>query len=372
MKEFLLSRRSLLTLGATLCAGGVMGSKIFSSANTAGEQIFSARNDTEGRHWCESYTRDGELLFRTQVPYRAHDVALHPAGNEVLFVARRPGTECYWLNAKNGEIVAVLTAKNHRHFYGHGVFDPAGERLYLTENDTTQPGRGVIGVYRYQHSRLVFEKEFSTHGIGPHQIIWLPASNTLAVANGGIRTEAESRKDMNLHAMEPSLVIIDTQGNLLSKDVLPEQQASIRHLAALTDDTIVSSHQYMGEMEDPSTLLAIKYPGKALRAFPLTEEQHALMHQYTASVAINSTHGLMAVSAPRGNRVMIWNIATEETLLDIHLPDCAGIAATQDGFLVSSGQTRCVDFRLINHRIEKFITHLPAGGWDNHLIIREA
>ena len=43
----------------------------------------------------------------------------------------------------------------------------------------------------------------------------MPDGETLA--NGGIRTEAESRVEMNLDAMEPSLVLMRRDGNLLSK-----------------------------------------------------------------------------------------------------------------------------------------------------------
>ena len=35
----------------------------------------------------------------------------------------------------------------------------------------------------------------------------MPDHETLVIANGGIRTEADSREMMNLDAMEPSLVL---------------------------------------------------------------------------------------------------------------------------------------------------------------------
>ena len=76
-------------------------------------------------------------------------------------------------------------------------------------------------------------------------VVWDP-DDLLVVANGGIRTEADSRVEMNLDTMEASLVLMRRDGGLLSKEQLPEQMNSVRHLAVARDGTIVSGQQYMG------------------------------------------------------------------------------------------------------------------------------
>jgi hypothetical protein len=149
----------------------------------------------------------------------------------------------------------------NRHFYGHAVIHKSGDWLYATENDTTDPGRGVLGVYRFEGERLVHTGEISTHGIGPHQVSWMPDGETLVVANGGIRTEAESRVEMNLDAMEPSLVLMQRDGTLLSKETLAQQMNSVRHLGIASDGTILAGQQFMGPSQERSELLAIKRPG---------------------------------------------------------------------------------------------------------------
>ncbi|MGV8637092.1 DUF1513 domain-containing protein, partial [Pseudomonas aeruginosa] len=79
---------------------------------------------------------------------------------------------------------------------------------YATDNDNTDPGRGVLGVSRFHGERLQHSGQISTHGLGPHQVSWKPDGETLVVANGGIRTEAESRVGLKLDAMEPRLVLM--------------------------------------------------------------------------------------------------------------------------------------------------------------------
>jgi len=91
------------------------------------------------------------------------------------------------------------------------------------------------------------------------------------------------------------------------------------------------------------------------------------MNQYTASLAINDSLRLLAVTAPRGNKVFIWDLDTAALREEIHLPDCAGVGAVEQGFVVSSGQGRC---RLVDCTGKAFVStplQLPPGLWDNHL-----
>jgi len=198
-------------------------------------------------------------------------------------------------------------------------------------------------------------------------VSWMPDGETLVVANGGIRTEAESRVEMNLNAMEPSLVLMQRDGTLLSKEVLPQQMNSVRHLAIASDGTIVAGQQFMGSSDETAELIAIKRPGQAFQAFPVPEQQLQSMAHYTASVAIHNELRLVALTAPRANRLFIWDLDTAQVRLDAPMPDCAGVGAVADGFVVTSGQGRC---RLYNCRKSELIgqpMQLPSGLWDNHL-----
>jgi hypothetical protein len=249
------------------------------------------------------------------------------------------------------------------------VFHKDGEWFYTTENDTADAGRGVLGVYRLEGRQLVRVGEHATQGIGPHQLLWMPDNETLVIANGGIRTEADSREMMNLDAMEPSLVLLRRDGTLVSKEQLPEQMNSVRHLAVAADGTVVSGQQYEGDAMDRIPLLAIKRPGQAFQHFPLGEAQRQIMNQYTASLAIHDELRLLAVTAPRGNKVFIWDLDSTELRQAAHVPDCAGVAAVTEGFVVSSGQGRCRLFDCRAERIASTPLDLPAGLWDNHLRI---
>ncbi len=361
-----MQRRAFLGLSAAALAASALGGwKLISH----GPQplLLSARDDSDGQHYAVGYRLDGSKAFATPVSERCHDVVPHPSLPLAVFVGRRPSRESYLIDTRDGRLLQTLAAADDRHFYGHGLFHQAGELFYSTENDTAQPGRGVIGVYRLQHNQLQRIGEHSSHGVGPHQLLWLPGGESLVVANGGIRTEADSRVMMNLDAMEPSLVLMQRDGTLLSKEQLPQQMNSVRHLAVASDGTIVSGQQYEGDPLDVVPLLAIKRPGQPFQPFPLGEAQRAAMHQYTASLAIHNERRLLALTAPRGNRFFIWSLDSSELLLDAALPDCAGVGAVSEGFVVTSGQGRCRLYDCRDGQITAQPLSLPAGLWDNHL-----
>ncbi len=361
-----MQRRAFLGLGGALLAASALGG--WTLVQQAQQPLLlSARDDTDGKHYAVGYRLDGSKVFATAVNQRCHDVVPHPSLPLAVFVGRRPSTESYLLDLRDGRLLQTLTSPAQRHFYGHGIFHKSGEWFYTTENDTAEPGRGVLGVYRLDAQQLLRSRELSSHGVGPHQLLWMPDGETIVVANGGIRTEADSRAAMNLDAMEPSLVLLKRDGTLLSKEQLPERMNSVRHLAVASDGTIVSGQQYEGDSGDNVPMLAIKRPGQAFQPFPIADAQRQMMNQYTASLAIHSELRLLALTAPRGNRFMVWDLDSAQLRLDAPLPDCAGVGAVANGFVVSSGQGRC---RLYDCRSERIVAQpleLPAGLWDNHL-----
>jgi len=360
-------RRQALALGSLLLGACTLGGWTVFRTKQKPPLLLSARDDSDGKHFAVGYRLDGEQVFATQVGQRCHDIINHPDLPLALFVARRPGTESYLLDVRDGRLLQTITSLPNRHFYGHAVIHKGGDWLYATENDTTDPGRGLLGVYRFIDERLVHSGELPTHGVGPHQVSWMPDGETLVVANGGIRTEAESRVEMNLNAMQPSLVLMRRDGTLLSKETLSQPMNSIRHLAIASDGTLVSGQQFMGDAQASAELLAIKRPGEPFVAFPLAENQLQAMNHYSASVAIHNDLRLVALSAPRGNRFFIWNLDSGRVRLDAHLADCAGIGAVENGFVVTSGQGRCRLYDCRQNQITATPLKLPAGLWDNHL-----
>lgn len=177
-------RRQAMALGSLLLSAFTLGGWTLFRQKDAPPLLLSARDDGEGKHYAVGFRLDGTQVFATRVGQRCHDIINHPDLPIAVFIARRPGTESYLIDLRDGRLLQTIASQPNRHFYGHAVIHRGGEWLYATENDTLDPGRGLLGVYRFVDQRLVHSAEIPTHGIGPHQVSWMPDGETLVVEIG--------------------------------------------------------------------------------------------------------------------------------------------------------------------------------------------
>ncbi|WP_299550626.1 DUF1513 domain-containing protein [uncultured Tateyamaria sp.] len=264
-----------------------------------------AAMDREGRYLLVGLTATGDITFRISLPARGHAAAAHPHVAEAVAIARRPGTFAKVIDCGTGEVAQTLHAPAGRHFYGHGTFSGDGTLLFTPENDFAT-GQGRIGVWDRSagYKRL---DDFTSVGIGPHEILRLP-DGALAVANGGIRTHpATGRDKLNLDTMRSNLAIFDTDGRLTDFVEVPDaiHQNSLRHIAAAPDGTVVCGFQWQGDPYDAPPLVAF-YSGSG-RLVQAQMEESTLRHLdgYVGSV---STFGnRFAASSPRGGLTLTFD-----------------------------------------------------------------
>ncbi|WP_201605771.1 DUF1513 domain-containing protein [Psychrobacter immobilis] len=320
---------------------------------------------------------DRQIVWQTTMPERVHDIVVQPLPvnvseaqtqhnnveqrRDVVVMGRRPSERFWVLNTSNGQVQHAIKADVNRHFYGHACYSLDGSLLYVTENDTVSLA-GKIGIY---DANDAYKKvaEFDSYGIGPHELIMHPDSETLVIANGGIKTEQASREELNLDTMRPSLVYLNRHDGTLLEQVTPEHnQMSVRHLAMHDDGTVMIGIQFQGEKHINVPLVLTHKRGDASFT-PLTmpNNQWQRFHQYIASVAVDSERNLLCVTTPIGGCAAIYDLHTRELIDDVNLPDCAGASvlasssasmSTIDkhteptGFIVSDGQGQLTALRV--------------------------
>jgi hypothetical protein len=273
------------------------------------------------------------------------------SSRDVVVMGRRPSEKFWVLDTATGQVKFAINAANNRHFYGHACYSLDGELLYVTENDTISLD-GKIGIYdAYDNYKKI--AEYDSHGIGPHELIMHPDSETLVIANGGIKTEQASREELNLDSMRPSLVYVNRHTGALLEQIMPEHnQMSVRHLAMHDDGTVMIGIQFQGEKHiNVPLLLTHKRGDTDFKALIMPNDQWQRFHQYIASVAVDSARNLLCVTTPIGGCAAIYDLNTRTLIDDVSLPDCAGAAVLsnnntekaednneQSGFIVSDGQ----------------------------------
>lgn len=362
-------RRRLLqgAIGAAVVSAFPTRLMAGSTETTPAGTLLSACDDFQGRHYIASVLPDGRIGFQIPVPLRAHDSCATPDRRRAFFFSRRPGHLLYVVDLQVGCLIQTLEASPGRHFYGHGVISADGQWLFATEQ-VYESGQGLIGVYRLGET-VKREAELPSHGMDPHELQWLQDGKTLVVANGGIRTHpARNRENLNPDTMQPSLAYVRVQdGALLESHTPPHHQMSLHHLDVSGRDQVIVGVQHHGALTDDVALVGSHTPGIGMQWWQADEVTQLRMHQYTASVAVDSAGNRAVVSCPRGNGITVWDLASGECLQMLSMRDAAGLNRQwqQEGWIATNGEGEVV--RILGNRGTPIQTlgHYPLR-WDNH------
>lgn len=331
-------------------------------ADVGSPNFISAAKRLDGTYALFGLSERGIPLFEIPLPGRGHAAAAHPNQPHVVAFARRPGTFALAIDCMTGKEMTRLTAPKGRHFYGHGVFSADGARLYTTENDY-ENAEGVIGVWDVQNG---FRRigEFSSGGVGPHEMRLMPNGGSLVVANGGLETHpASGRTKLNIPTMQPSLSYLSLDGALLEQVEAPQdmRRSSMRHLAVRADGLVAIGCQWQGP-KGAAQLIYTHMRGEKLRGrLPLT--MSADLHGYIGSIAFSDDGTTIAATSPRGNQVLLLDVESSD-IQSIAQSDVSGVAPAPFGLALTSGEGH-----LMRARAGQVSTlHRAAVQWDNHLV----
>lgn len=351
----------MTTRRAVLAGLAAVGLPRLGWAQVGRPAFLAAARDSAGQCWLHGLSAQGETLFRQPLPARGHAAAAHPERAEAVAFARRPGHFAVIIDCATGETRARLVPPSGRMFNGHGTFSADGRVLYTSEV-VGETSEGRLGMWDATQG-YVRLGEIPTGGLGPHDVKRL-ADGTLVVANGGLRTDPEDRTNLNVDSMQPSLVYLSPDGQLLEKARLaPElHQNSIRHLAPMADGTVAFAMQWEGDPAQAVPLLGMHRRGEPIRLCPPPETDALAMQGYAGSIAHDPARGI-ALTSSHGGVVMLFDRAGG-WIATLRRQDASGVAAGPDGFVVTDGLgvvSRCDPSGLTP------MTRTEAA-WDNHLV----
>ncbi|NVK42933.1 MAG: DUF1513 domain-containing protein [Oceanospirillaceae bacterium] len=368
----MLTRRDLIVRALLLGAGSVLTPVV--RAGYAAPLLLSASDDSNGNHLFSAIDEFGAPRFRHQLPDRAHGVAVHPRHMQCAVVGRRPGTFVDLYSLPDGRLMQRLENPTGRRFCGHAAFSADGDVLYTTENDFDGQ-RGVIGVWRRRGEKRVREAEWSSGGIGPHELLLHP-DGKLVVANGGILTHPDRGRDkLNLATMQANLSYLDSRtGKLLGSHGVPDDlhQLSIRHLSIGPSGRVASVLQFQGRDTRVVPLLALHSPGDAaleLLTLPEGPERH---RNYLGSVAWDLDGRWLAMSAPRGSRVYFYDIDSASWAEPVTYTDGCGVYrdSLPATFLISSGAGGVTSYCPEDGSWQPMPDqYARQQHWDNHFVV---
>jgi len=332
-------------------------------ADTGSPAYLSSAAQLDGSSVLCGIGADLKTLFQIPLPARGHAAAAHPSKPEAVAFARRPGTFAVVIDCMSKRSKTRLVAPEGRHFYGHGVFSKKGEWLFTTENDY-EAGKGIVGVWDALsgYKRMA---EFSSGGIGPHDIKRLPQTDTLVVANGGIDTHPETgRAKLNIPDMAPNLSYIENGSVVEVATLSPElHKNSIRHLAVSSAGNVAFGMQWQGGVE-LVPLVGLHQRGLAVKIIDPPDFLLKQMRHYVGSIAFTGDERSIVATSPRGGVVQSYDAAGQGLISSMELMDASGVTACEQGIVISSGTGELRKMSPISPLIQRS----SDLRWDNHLI----
>ncbi|WP_123792109.1 DUF1513 domain-containing protein [Pacificibacter maritimus] len=333
-------------------------------ADAGGPSYLAAAKDPSGQFSLIGLTREGAEAFHVSLPARGHAGAGHPKRPEAVVFARRPGTFAYVIDCAFGRVSHDLTAPEGAHFSGHGTYSRDGTTLFTSEISNAD-GQGQIGLWDVENG---YERvgEFASGGLGPHEILRLPDSDTIVVANGGIVTALDDdRSKLNINTMAPNLTYLSSDGDVLERVELPSHwhQNSIRHLSVTSDGLVGFAMQWEGDPAIMPPLLGVHKQGDAVVLISLPDYLAPRLKNYAASIAFSGDETRVAITCPRGGVMVSFDLAGQDPEF-LPRADVCGISASQNGFYVTDGLGGVLESKA--GKLRPLAVHDRA--WDNHLV----
>jgi len=365
-----MQRRDFTTyLSGVLLSGALPLSTLVSSKTNEDEtQWFaSASEDAQGKHWLIAFDQLGAQKLRYLLPSRAHQVLKHPFKPWLFVIGRRPGHYLLGIDLQTGERVADYKNTSGQHFCGHMQISADGKLLYTTENITSN-SLGVI-VVRDIDAKGRIVQQFPSGGLGPHQLLLSHDGQYMMVANGGIHTVG--REKTNLESMSPNLSYIRLSSQVIEEKVSLNtelSQLSIRHIDLNERGDVVIAMQYQGERTAQVPLVALHKRASVLSFLNIPDSQYFTLQHYCGSACFDKSGEIVAISAPRGDKILFWSLADNNYLGSVKVRDGCGLAPAKvaHAFVISSGRGRVYQYNVVNQQ-KTLLLNNAALQWDNHL-----
>ena len=313
----------------------------------------------------------GQVLRKIKLPSRGHGLQKSVQG-QIIVCGRRPGTWMLLLQHKDAAPHWIRAAVN-RPLSGHCCFSADGDYFYSSEN-ALEVSQGAIGVWNSHSGERL--SEWSSQGIGPHEIQLSSDGMHLWVANGGILTHPNrGREKLNLDTMESNISYFRlSDGGLIDQYTISEPQLSLRHICVNKNNQVAIACQYQGPNYDRKHLLLF-INDRQIDYLPCDPKVILELDNYLGSVTFDISGRWVAASSPRGSRVVIWTLAKGMNANQSHtlaISDACGLSAYYEvgGFIISTGTGRLYHYAAPTKVLSVMGSANSATEhllWDNHL-----
>ena len=296
---------------------------------------------------------------------RAHSLCTSLKRQEVIFFDRRPGDRFYIVDSIDGKLLNTISVPEGYRFYGHGCFDRASQKLYVTANHL-ESLTGRILVFNCE-SDYKFVEALPSGGIGPHEVIRHPKKDILYICNGGVQTHPDmGREILNPFSINSNLHIIDLKNGKTQTHPMKHDSLSIRHIDVNENGDAILGLQDKDFIysENKALVCFYSFKSKSLQTENSSQENYSKVRGYVASVAIDHLSATGISTCPKGDRFFLWDLKTLQIKREFILKGASGAIFDMDkrDFIVTSGSGEVLQVR------ENKVGAIAKASfqWDNH------
>ena len=160
-------------------------------------------------------------------------------------------------------------------------------------------------------------------------------------------------------------------GKKIDEYRLDNNQLSIRHLTVSKSGDVGVATQFQGELSKrpPVSLVAWQHSGGELNRLPMPKSLTKHLKGYIADIAYDDKNHQLAVTAPRGNQVLVWDLTSNSLIQQFDIREPSGIDYHNSQFILSNAQGAIYTIKKdgTSHTLNRLFTDKNIT-WDNHLI----
>lgn len=258
-----------------------------------------------------------------------HGIAIDPLNANRVISFEKKGRGACEINLKKGAVTKNIPTLQSRHFYGHGIFSPDGQKLFSTETYLRNE-KGAIIIRNGTSLEVI--GEFPSYGENPHDCKLHDNGQVLAVTNAGTKRPKNSGA---------SVCYIDLNSQELIERVnIPAQHLNAGHLAHdHSNNLVVSSAPRDGLPHRSIGGVTIRKSGSQPSYMDTPQSVSSQLTGEALSIAIHTDLGIAAITHPDANTITLWSLKAQKLIKAIKLSKVRGATTSKDGkyFIFSYG-----------------------------------
>lgn len=279
----------------------------------------------------------GNILFSCNLPLNSQLISMHNTEPELVIKSKDKPEKLNILDYETQTLVTELRCRTTRTFTGNAIYSKDGTKLFTLEINK-RSGKGFLTCWdrRLDYTKL---DEYSSGGLNPTQILRLPESDILAVANAG-KLDIKSRSKVTTPVPKLSnLTFISEEGDNLETMILEDKYRSnsICSINVRADGLIVFAAQETNGPDYYSTLIGVHRIGDITTIVSSTLKEN--LNKIKKIIFMPNTTEI-ALITDRSNQIEIYSILDghQKSLKVSNVHDIASdrsvtIAATNNGKL---------------------------------------